>query len=704
MRQYIIEHWLLNNSGRPADKSLSETQVEQSWARLGFATLALLFLSLHGANFEYYRTPFLITSGLYFLANIISLFTIRKNPLSALRTISMPVLDVTVVSFGMLVDGGGNSGIYFAYLLIIFGNGFRFGNSMLLYTQVMSMIGLTIMAAVAALSAAPIIYDPSLLYWQLITLLLLPAYVYMIGKRTEKAIKAQTEAEEASFNLLDQGPVPVFTFELDQNGKPMIVYTNKAIHELFQMDHAMLAGEGVDRLILPEDSSEMFDFCARTLDLQLKDENNTIYIRGINRAGTPLKLTCTAIPVRWRTHRIGVCFIVDITQRETLQEQLEAVHKEGYMSTLVAGVVHDFRNVLNNMIGYAELLRMESDKEDVCEQLDAIIAAGDRGSELITRLLKLGKNNKNNIPLQIVRTSGESMIKPLENITGLARLQLPARIQMHCRIDHELPDVAITVIELEQMLLNLINNAMQSIQSAGLIQVTISSDHNHHLAIAGMGALSIRVSDDGPGIAPENIDLIFKPFWTSRSNHGGSGLGLAMVQRIVKRHHGTINVASVPYEETTFTIVLPPFREHTHAATIAAPTQAPASIEVPPPMRILLIDDAAEILRVHQAMLMRLGHTVETAENGLQALETFSKDMAAFDLIITDFHMPVMDGLALTEEIRAVNSHIPILMVTAYGEDQRLQQSSHHHIALLGKPVTMDKFNQGIIEAIRIVE
>lgn len=509
MRQYIIERWLLNNSGRPTDKSLSDTQIEQCWARLGFAALAMLYLSIHGTNFEYYRTPFLITSALYFLANSVSLFTIRRNPLSALRTISMPVLDVIVVSFGILVDGGASSGIYFAYLLIIFGNGFRFGNSMLLYTQVMSMIGLATMATYAALFPAPIVYDHALIYWQLITLLLLPAYVYMIGKRTENAIKAQTEAEEASFNLLDQGPVPVFTFELNQRGEPMIVYTNRAIHDLFQLDHAMLAGQCVARLILPEDSSEMLAFCARTLAQHPEEESNTIYIRGINRAGIPLRLTCTAIPVRWRTHRIGVCFTLDITQRETLQEQLEAVHKEGYMSTLVAGVVHDFRNVLNNMIGYAELLRMESDKKDVCDQLDAIIAAGDRGSELITRLLKLGKKSTNNTSRQIIRTSGESMIKPLENIMGLARLQLPARIQMSCQIEAELPDVAITVIELEQMLLNLINNAMQSIQSAGQIRVTIGSDRTHRLATTHMGALCIHVTDNGPGIPAENIDLIF---------------------------------------------------------------------------------------------------------------------------------------------------------------------------------------------------
>ncbi|MDX8406091.1 MAG: response regulator [Mariprofundus sp.] len=702
MKQYIIDNWLLKR-GRPSGKSLTDIQLNQAWARLGFATAGLLYVWLHGENFTQYGPAFLTASALYFLYNGLSIPYIHRQPLSAYRSIFSPVFDIFVVSFGILVDGGQASGIYFIYLVIIFGNGFRFGNALMLYTQTLSLIGLLITTAFIY-NWTTMSIDFTLLCWQLLTLLVVPAYLYLIGQAAEKAIKAKSAAEQVSFNLLDKGPAPVFTFEPDASGQMTILYTNRATGQAFGHKHTMLVGEPVDTLILPEDRGEMTAFCQDTL---LSEEcvesatTNHIYIRGQDKEGNILKLTCTAIRMPWHNHWIGVCFILDITQRENLQEQLESVHRQGFMSTMVAGIVHDFRNVLNNMIGYAELLQMESKDKDTRNQLEAIIAAGDRGSDLITHLLKMSKRQKSDI--QSTKTDGGALHAPLENIIGLCRLQMPSHIQLTSSIDNPLPDIAMSIIEVEQILLNLVNNAMQACKAEGQISIIISQDTGHQLASEQQGALTILVSDNGCGIASENIDNVFKAFWTSRSDAGGSGLGLAMVQRVVKRHHGCISVNSIADQKTTFCVHIPPFKEQGPAITtptrpVAGPTtDKKATI---PACHCLLVDDSPDILKIHAAMLARVGHSTDTAEDGQQALTLFQQQPDHFDLIITDYRMPIMNGLKLIQAIRALGSSVPILMITAYGEDHHLQEVSKYGAVLMNKPVTIEKLLNGMARAL----
>jgi len=701
VKQKIIHDWLLKGI-QLTGKSLTRTQLEQAWARIYFATAGLLYTWLHGSSFAQYGSVFLAVAAGYFLYTGLTIFTIPRHPLSAFRTITSPILDIFVVSFGMLVDGGQSSGIYFIYLVIIFGNCFRFGNGMLLYTQGLSLIGLLAMTAFIY-GWTPNGIDLSLLCWQLATLLAVPAYVYLIGQNAEDAIKARHEAEKSSFNLLDKGPMPVFTFELDNSDHPCILYANKATNALFGHRHTMLVGQYVDTLILPEDRDEMMRFCLETLAMEESAGENAVnhlYIRGKESTGKMLKLTCTAIRMKWQNRWIGVCFLLDITQREVLQEQLETVHKRGFMSTMVAGIVHDFRNVLNNMIGYAELLHMGSVDADTRIQLEAIMAAGDRGSELITHLLKLSKRQDSEGVTGI--TSSQMLTGPLENIIGLTRLQMPAHIQLVCDIKKPLPDVAISVIEVEQILLNLINNAMQAMTSAGKICISINSDQQHRLASAKQGALCIRVSDDGPGIASENLNNVFKPFWTTRSDTGGSGLGLTMVQRIVKRHHGTITIDSVAKQQTTFSVHIPPFHREAPATSTESLPSAVSQNPAPAPCHCLLVDDAPDILKIHKAMLSRMGHSVDTAENGQQALTLFNSVEKTYDLIITDYRMPVMDGLELIEQIRAQNTDMPLLMVTAYGEDRNLQRAGHYGALLINKPVTIARLSQAIGEAMQV--
>jgi len=120
-----------------------------------------------------------------------------------------------------------------------------------------------------------------------------------------------------------------------------------------------------------------------------------------------------------------------------------------------------------------------------------------------------------------------------------------------------------------------------------------------------------------------------------------------------------------------------------------------------PPCHCLLVDDAPDILKIHTAMLARVGHSADAAEDGQQALALFQQQPDIYDLIITDYRMPVMDGLRLIEEIRALGSSVPMLMITAYGEDRNLQKAGQYGAVLIRKPITVDKLLHGIALAMQ---
>lgn len=696
-----IAMWL-QNEAYTGHKPLAELQRQQTKARILLTVASLTYVILHGEYFDYYKVEALSFTALYFILNTGALITLRKRPFSLPASLLYPLLDVLIVTFGILIDGGHSSGVYFMLLPIIIGNGLRFGNPMLIYAQASCLIGMLCSTAYGHYTLQlPI--DYTLLCWQIFTLLAVPFYAYLIVKKVEKAIYEKNAAEQSSFQLIDNGPLPVFTFELDAKRIPQILYANAAMVQLFHNSKADILNQPADRLVLPEDSEEMIKFCRSALrddgdEIQLP---SSTYLRGVNASGQIIKLMATAIRLRWQERWIGVCFLLDITERETLQEQMEVVHRQGCMSTLVAGIVHDFRNVLTNMIGNAEVVQMNCSDPVEKQQIESIIEAGERGSDLITHLLKLSRNSEQNQP-RTTRTAGSTLSQPLENIIGLARLQLPHNIRLVSNIEDALPDVAIEIIEIEQILLNLINNAMQAISESGLIRVNISSENDQKTA---QKQLCITVSDNGEGISEENIDRVFKPFWTSKADTGGSGLGLTMVQRIVKLHQGKIDISSPAGEQqTTVRICIPCYKTEAKSVTLQSAAAPDPSNDTPSvetaPQHILLVDDMPDILKVHQAIVTRLGHHAVAVDSVDAAFTRFADPASHFDMIITDFRMPGKDGLELVQEIRKCDAKIPILMVTAFGEDKQLQRAENYDVTLMNKPITIERMKTAIAKVV----
>jgi len=644
---------------------------------------------------EPYKSIFIASASLYFAYNILSLITIKNSPISISRMLFAPLMDVYVVSLSMIIDGGQSSGLYLVFFIIIFGNAARFGNAMLLYSQALSVLGM-LLVNVSTLYGMHLSLDGTLLVMQTIAILLIPGYALIITRKSEQAILEKAAAEKTTFGLLDHGPLPAFTYQPGEDGIPNIIYANMAMQHIHHDPITTLIGEQVDVLVLMEDGNEIITACQQPFsDNDGSNEPHRFYVRNRNAHGHITQLMGQSMRLHWQGKAIGVCFLLDITQTEAIRSELEQSSHDNYMSTMVAGIVHDFRNVLTSIIGTSEVMYFSAKDDETKRQLSLIMDAGERGSNMVSHLLTLSKSEQE----QPEVPSPHLLQKSLESIVGLLRIQLPPHIQLRLKVGKTLPPVSATVAEIEQSVMNLINNAAEAIPDSGHIWVTLSSYHGDKLLPKADSALCITVSDNGVGIPQEHVNDVTKAFWTSRQDDGGTGLGLAMIQRIVQKNNGKMEIRSTVGEGTRISIYLPANDSQlrtpvkTRAARIEETPDEELSVV---PWNILLVDDSPDVLAVHQAQLERMGHHVITADNGESALKIFEQQREQIDLVATDFKMPKMDGVDLSFAIHQMSPETPILIITAYADIEKLQQVDDIGIHILSKPATYRKLNNTI--------
>ncbi len=514
--------------------------------------------------------------------------------------------------------------------------------------------------------------------------------------------------QTGALELLDLSPLAIFTYEKKDNDI-YIRFANRACHTMFAEGKKSLIGKPIHKLATLEDEEEMLSTCLETLENK-SSENKTFFIRSRSHDDTTLKLMCVTSAIKWLNERIGICFVFDVSSTEDKYAKMNANVQEGYMGTLVAGIVHDFRNVLTSIIGTAEALQFTTQEKKIQDQLEVIIGAGERGSKTITHLLKLSTTDTKK------ETLAYTDIKvALQNITALLHIQLPSKTKLKTDFPSDLPKIKISTNHLEQILMNLVNNAAQAIEKEGVISITARKAAKKKIPFHKGEVLCISVADNGCGIAEEHIALVTENFWSLRKGKGGTGLGLAMVKRVVQNNGGKLEITSKLGEGTRINIYFPAECSQEHAkkeaAAISAPSQpldkkkaqqakasqaATASEHDFKPCTILLVDDQPEVLEVHKLLLKAMGHKVLTATHGTEAIETFKANKDKIQMLITDFKMPGMDGIDLAEALRKESATLTMLMVTAFGETEKLQVSKKLDMDIILKPSNFKKFSQAI--------
>jgi two-component system, cell cycle sensor histidine kinase and response regulator CckA len=379
-------------------------------------------------------------------------------------------------------------------------------------------------------------------------------------------------------------------------------------------------------------------------------------------------------------------------ERRRLEEQLLQAQKMESIGTLAGGIAHDFNNLLTAILGNTQLAieGLTPGSQDH-ELLVEIEQAARRAAALTNQLLAFSRRQRLERQAIDLNATMNELLNMLRRIIG-------EDVEIQLDLAPESPAVFADPAQIQQVVLNLAVNARDAMPSGGRLRIAtrsvqLDATESQTYPWAQPGSYTqIVVSDNGAGMDDTIQQRIFEPFFTTKEQGKGTGLGLAVVDGIVKQHGGFIKLASQAGQGATFTIVLP-------AAAAPAPLAAP---QPQAPARggteTILVAEDEEILRnLAATILRRSGYTVLLTANGEEAIEIFTKDCTAIDLVILDLIMPRIGGLEAFERMRAQCPDLRALFVTGYGADYDLHGDSTGlppNTTLLRKPYQVTALNQ----------
>jgi two-component system, cell cycle sensor histidine kinase and response regulator CckA len=384
----------------------------------------------------------------------------------------------------------------------------------------------------------------------------------------------------------------------------------------------------------------------------------------------------------------------DITEETRAQQHLRQAQKMNEIGQLTSGLAHDFRNVLSVIRANAELVAEGAvGPEEAREALHEIDGAARGATRMVTKLLGLGRRTE----AVLVPTDLAAVVGGLSAM--FSRILTPA-YPYSLDVKGEPSPVLADPPSVEQILLNLVTNARDAMETGGAIRVEVGEVVVDRIEAEGtIGAdrdpsefwtppgqvqfqpgryVAVTVVDEGPGIPSDTLPSVFQPFFTTKAPQGGTGLGLAMVHALMEQQNGAVQVRTAPGAGTAMRILFPVAGRQ---QSIAGETLARAPREVPespaktrggsPGSRggpVLVVDDLPELRRTIARVLRRHGWRVVEAADGADALAALEKAEEPFSLVISDLTMPVMGGLDLYRELRSRGLEVPFAVTSGLAE------------------------------------
>ena len=353
-------------------------------------------------------------------------------------------------------------------------------------------------------------------------------------------------------------------------------------------------------------------------------------------------------------------------QREReLQTQLAQSQKMDSVGRLAGGVAHDFNNMLSVILGHAELAmdRLDED-DDLHSELQAVHAAARHSADLTRQLLAFAREQIVAPELMDLNETVESMLRMLKRVIG-------EDIELVWEPAESVWPVMIDPVQVDQILVNLLVNARDAIEGVGTVTIrtecaTLDATYVATSPDADPGDyVRLVVSDTGAGMPPDVVERIFEPFFSTKSEGEGTGLGLSTVYGIVRQNDGHINVYSEPGNGTTFRIYLPRAEGVKDASGARAKAREPAGGDE----TIMVVEDQPALLDLAEKILRGLGYTVLTAGGPERALETADSHPEPIDLLLTDVVMPEMNGRELADRLGRNQPDMRVLFMSGYPAD-----------------------------------
>jgi PAS domain S-box-containing protein len=486
-------------------------------------------------------------------------------------------------------------------------------------------------------------------------------------KLREAETRYRTLFEQSPDGIVIIDPETVRPLEFNAAAHQQLGYSREEFAQLCLADiDATAAPEGIRTRIAQviRDGRGDFETCYRTRQGDLRNIHVTAQLMNI------------------QGHSIYHCIWRDITERLKSERLTRRSQRLEAIGTLAGGVAHDLNNSLAPILMGVELLRQQYPSES--KIVDLFDTSAKRAADMVRQLLTFAKGTEGGrFSIQLTH-----LVKEMQ---GIMRGTFPKNIELVVTCDKELPTVLGDATQLHQVLLNLCVNARDAMPHGGTLtlearRVAVDAAYAGTIPDANPGNyVVLRVRDTGTGIPPEILDRIFDPFFTTKEPDKGTGLGLSTVIGIVKGHGGFMQVYSHPGQGSTFTAYLPAEgAENNLALAPGSEVKFRGQGET-----ILIVDDEAVVRSMASALLLQMNFKTVTATDGADGLLQAAKHRTDLRAIITDLHMPHMDGLNFIRVLRRMLPDIPVVVTSGLLEEDAAREFKNlGAIAHLDKPFT----------------
>jgi two-component system, cell cycle sensor histidine kinase and response regulator CckA len=490
---------------------------------------------------------------------------------------------------------------------------------------------------------------------------------------TEREEAAKTIREQAE--LLNQARDAIFVRDMEQR----VTYWNKGAERLYGWRGVEVIGRKAS------------DFLYKAGSPQRKDIWKTVLEKGewqgeltqVNREGKELCIASRRTLLRnVKREPIAILNInTDITEKKSLEAQVLRSQRLDSIGSLASGIAHDLNNVLAPILMATEMVWERVEDPESRRMLDVAKNSARRGADLVKQILQFARGTKGEHGL----VSLPALVKDLAK---MAKNTFPPLIKVEANCDVSELQTLGDMTQLHQVLLNLCVNARDAMPeggslSIGLKCVTLEKRffRGHSEPVSGR-YIELSVRDTGTGIPANVLPRIFEPFFSTKTEDNGTGLGLSTVLTIVKNHHGFMDVSTEVGKGTVFNVYFPLASEDTDS------TKAPTGVTMPTGNGewILLVDDEQALLEMTRELLEAYGYNVITAKDGSEALIQFGAHQSKISVVVTDLLMPGVGGQQLINTIHEISPKVIAICLSGSADGNGISTKGKGATAFLRKP------------------
>lgn len=392
--------------------------------------------------------------------------------------------------------------------------------------------------------------------------------------------------------------------------------------------------------------------------------------------------------------------LLDVTERRQLEDRLIQSQKLDAVGKLTGGVAHDLNNLLASVLGGLSIIERRTVLTDEVRQVvDMTRHAAEQGAELIRRMLAFSRRQHLKpevVQLNQLRGTMEGMIGHI--LGGLVRFDWA--------VDEGVWAAYVDAGQLELALMNLVVNARDAMPGGGTVHIAAANRRLESLGDSGLQPgdyVVVSVSDTGCGISQENLKRVIEPFFTTKEVGKGTGLGLSTVYGFAQQSGGGIQIESREGAGTRVDLWLPRSPVELQKATRPQAQDVDDGADAPVPSRrpeILLVDDTALVRKTTAMVLEETGYAVTTAAGGGEALAALEKEPNRFDIIVTDYAMPIVSGLDVIRFARNLKANLPAILITGYADTAGIAECPAD-VPVIGKPFTDKVLLRAVRKALR---